>query len=46
MGKILQQVFKKCFIGKEKLTLLNTIGISWKVSDMAVKDVEKFVQDV
>ena len=29
---------------KRKVILLNTIGVSCKVSDTAVKDVEKFVQ--
>ena len=46
LGKIFLKVFKKCLSGKEKLRLLSTIGVSWKVSDMAVKDVEKFIQTV
>ena len=46
LGKIFEKVFKKCVGLKEKLRLLNTIGVSWKVSDMAVKDVEKFIQTV
>ena len=46
LGKICLKVFKKCLSGKEKLRLLNTIGVSWKVSDMAVKNVEKFIQSV
>ena len=33
------KVLKKCFNGKEKLRLLNTIGVSCKVSDTTVKDV-------
>ena len=36
----------KCLNGKEKLRLLNTIGVSCKVSDTTVKDVEKFIQTV
>ena len=31
---------------KEKLRLLNTIGVSCKVSDTIVEDVEKFIQTV
>ena len=46
LGKIFSKVFKKCLSGKEKLRFLSTIGVSWKVSDMAVKDVEKFIQTV
>ena len=30
----------------KKLRLLNTTGVSWKVSDMGVKDVEKCIQIV
>ena len=33
-----------CFSGKEKRRLLKTIGVSCKVEDKALKDVEKFVQ--
>ena len=44
VGKI--KGLKKCFHGKEKLRLLNTIGVSCKVSETAVKDVEKFIQTV
>ena len=40
------RVFKKCFNGKEKLRLLNTIGVSCKVSDTTVKDNEKSIQTV
>ena len=36
----------KCLSGKEKLRLLNTIGVSCKVSDIIVEDVEKFIQAV
>ena len=43
-GKI--KVLKKCLNTKEKLRLLNTIGVSCKVSDTAIKDVEKFIQTV
>ena len=46
MGKILSKVFKNFLIGKEKLILLNTIGVSCKVLDAALKDVEKFIQIV
>ena len=46
MGKILSKVFKNFLIGKEKLILLNTIGVSCKVLDTALKDVEKFIQIV
>ena len=37
VGKI--KVMKKCLDGKEKLRLLNTFGVSCKVSNAAVKDV-------
>ena len=40
------KVLKKYFNGKEKLRLLKTIGISCKVSDTTVKDVEKATQTV
>ena len=40
------KVLKKCLNEKEKLRLLNTIGVSCKVSDTTVKDAEKFVQTV
>ena len=36
----------KCLNGKEKLRLLNTIGVSYKVSDIMVKYVKKFIQTV
>ena len=36
VGKI--KVIKKCLNEKEKLRLLNTIGVSCKVSNTAVKD--------
>ena len=29
---------------RKKLRLLNKIGVSWKVSEAVVKDVEKFIQ--
>ena len=37
VGKI--KVMKKCLNGKEKLRLLNTFGLSCKVSNAAVQDV-------
>ena len=37
------KVLKKCL---KKNRLLNTIGVSFKVSDTAVKDVQKFIQIV
>ena len=43
-GKI--KLLTKCLNGQEKLVLLNATGISCKVSDTAVKDVEKFIQTV
>ena len=36
----------KCLNGKEKLRVLNTIGVSCKVSDTAVEDVDIFIQTV
>ena len=36
----------KCLNGKEKLRLLNTIGVSYKVSDKTVKCVEKLIQTI
>ena len=35
----------KC-LNRKKLRLLNTIGVSHKVSEAAVKDVKKFIQTV
>ena len=46
LGKIFLKVFKKCLNRKRKAQTLNTIGFSCKVSDTAVKDVEKFIQTV
>ena len=43
-GKI--KLLTKCLNGQEKLMLLNATGISCKVSDTAVKDVQKFIQTV
>ena len=40
------KVLKKCFNGKEKLRLLNTVDVSCKVSDTTVKDVEKSIKTV
>ena len=39
-------ILQKCFNGKEKLGLLNTIGVSCKFSDTTVRDVEKSIQTV
>ena len=39
-GKI--RVLKKCLNGKEKLRLLYTIDVSCKISETAVRDLEKF----
>ena len=36
----------KCLDGKQKLRLLNTIGVSYKVSDKTVKCVEKLIQTI
>ena len=43
-GKI--KVFKKSLNGKEKLRLINTIGVLCKVSDTSAKDVERFIQTI
>ena len=34
----------KCLNGKKKLRVLNTIGVSCKVPDTTVEDVEMFIQ--
>lgn len=39
-------ILKKSLNGKVKLRLLNTIGVSRKVSDNTVKEVEKSIQTV
>ena len=44
LGKL--KFFKKCFNGKVKLRLPNAIGISCKISETRVKDIEKFIQTV
>ena len=36
----------KCLHRKEKLRLLNTVGVSCKVSDTTIEDIEKFIQTV
>ena len=36
----------KCLNGKKKLRVLNTIGVSCKVPDTTVQDVEMFIQTV
>ena len=36
----------KCLNRKEKLRLLNTVGVSCKVSDTTIEDIEKFIQTV
>ena len=35
--------FLKYLNGQEKLRLLKTVGVSYKVSETAIKDIEKFV---
>ena len=35
--------FLKYLNGQEKLKLLKTVGVSHKVSETAIKDIEKFV---
>ena len=35
--------FLKYLNGQEKLKLLKTVGVSYKVSETAIKDIEKFV---
>ena len=40
------KVLKKRLNRKEKLSLLNTIGVSCNISDTTVKDVQKFIQIV
>lgn len=40
------KILKKCLREKRRLRLLNKLGVSGKVSDTAVTDIEKFIQPV